>query len=137
MANHREADRTTASPANVNREIERKFLVVKLPADLSGHKRRLLTQGYLVITDDLEELRLRRSDDKFYQTFKAGRGLERMEAEIELSREQFDALWPATEGRRVVKDRYELEHGGFVIEVDVYRGQLEIIPLAGADVEVR
>ena len=70
-------------------------------------------------------------------TLGAGRGLERMELEVELSREQFDALWPATEGRRVVKDRYEVEHGGFVIEVDVYHNALSGLLTAEVEFDSR
>ena len=94
-------------------------------------------QGYLLVAEDGTELRLRSVGDRFYQTLKTGRGLERMELEIELGREQFDALWPATEGRRVVKDRYELEHGGLVIEVDVYHGALSGLITAEVEFESR
>jgi CYTH domain-containing protein len=137
MSDHHDVDCTTPFSTNTNREVERKFLVLKPPADLEGRKKRSLTQGYLVITDEGEELRLRRSDESFYQTFKAGRGLERVEAEIELSREQFEVLWPATEGRRIVKDRYELDHGGFVIELDVYQGALAGLVIAEVEFDSR
>jgi adenylate cyclase len=50
----------------------------------------------------------------------------RSESEIELTSEQFDSLWPATEGRRVEKTRrvWPLE-GGPAAEVDVYAGRLD------------
>jgi CYTH domain-containing protein len=124
MSDHRKVERTTPSSTHARREIERKFLVAKLPGDMSAYEKQSLTQGYLLVTGDGTELRLRRASGRFYQTLKTGRGLERIELEIELSREQFEAMWPATEGRRVVKDRYELEHDGLVVEVDVYHDTL-------------
>jgi CYTH domain-containing protein len=137
MSDHRKADRTTPSSTHARREIERKFLVAKLPGDMSVHEKRSLTQGYLLITEDGTELRLRRAGGRFYQTLKTGRGLERMELEIELNREQFDALWPATEGRRVVKNRYKLEHDCLVIEVDVYQDALSGLITAEVEFDSR
>ena len=51
----------------------------------------------------------------------AGHGEVRGEEEIELSSEQFDALWPLTEGSRVEKRRHYVEHEGLTFEVDVFR----------------
>ena len=47
------------------------------------------------------EVRLRRRDGERVLTVKRGSGRTRTEEEIELEPEQFDALWPLTEGRRV------------------------------------
>ena len=41
-----------------------------------------------------------------------------------LTRAQFEALWPMTEGRRVEKIRYDITHEDHVIELDVYSGAL-------------
>ena len=48
-------------------------------------------------------MRLRRRDGESVLTVKRGSGRTRTEEEIELEPEQFDALWPLTEGRRVEK----------------------------------
>jgi len=48
-------------------------------------------------------------------------GLSRVEEEVRLSREQFESLWPLTEGRRIEKTRHTLPGG---VEVDVYDGSL-------------
>ena len=45
--------------------------------------------------------------------------------EIELEAEQFDALWPLTEGRRVRKRRYRRRVDEGLFEIDVYEGGLE------------
>lgn len=58
-------------------------------------------------------------------TAKSGGELVRRELETELSPQQFEALWPATEGRRIVKTRRVVEADqGLRIEFDEYAGQL-------------
>lgn len=105
-------------------EIERKFLVAALPSGLGPGL--ALDQGYLVIGEGgSSEARLRREPGRLSLTVKHGRGLVRGEYEVELSVEQFDALWPATSGRRLEKTRSRVPLGdGTVAEVDVYSGAL-------------
>jgi CYTH domain-containing protein len=81
-------------------------------------------QGYLTGESQGGEVRLRRKGGKFYETVKGVGSLTRTEYEIELTEAQFEVLWPATEGRRVEKTRYEVDHRELVIEGDIYHGQL-------------
>ncbi len=113
-----------------NREIERKFLVRKLPDDLTSYPRKSILQGYLVSLDDGLQVRLRKSGEKYLLTYKRGTGNVREEREIELNAEQFDALWPATEGKRLVKTRYEIPFGDRVVEIDVYHEKHEGLVVA-------
>jgi CYTH domain-containing protein len=106
------------------REIERKFLVDRIPDAVQVARNAEIVQGYLTSESQGAEVRLRRKGRKFYATVKSVGSLTRAEYEIELTEAQFDVLWPATEGRRVEKTRYELDHRDLVIEVDIYRGQL-------------
>ncbi len=108
----------------MTKEIERKFCVRKMP-DLTACKGVEISQGYLSVGEDGTEIRLRRKGEQFYQTVKQGKGVQRTEVEVELSRAQFDSLWPLTEGRRVEKVRYEMDEGIWTIELDVYRGHLQ------------
>ncbi len=104
-------------------EIERKFLLSAPPAGLEPG--RVLDQGYLVIGGDGSEARLRREPGRLSLTVKHGRGLARGEYEVELSAAQFEALWPATAGRRLEKTRSRFSlPDGLVAEVDVYAGAL-------------
>jgi adenylate cyclase len=105
------------------REIERKFLVSAIPAE-AGEATPIL-QGYLPLTSDDAELRVRRKGDATVLTVKHGRGLDRGEEEVAISAEVFDALWPLTEGRRIEKRRYEIPHAGATIELDEFGGDLE------------
>jgi len=115
---------------NAGREIERKFLVRKLPGDLTSYRSNEISQGYLVSLDDGTQVRLRRKGDKYSLTFKRGTGNVREEREVELTAEQFDKLWPATEGKRLVKTRYEIPLGERVVEIDVYHDRHEGLVVA-------
>ena len=111
-------------------EIERKFLVRKLPADLTSYPSNEISQGYLVSLDDGLQVRLRKSGERYWLTFKRGTGNVREEREVELTATQFDALWPATEGKRLVKTRYEIPFGDRVVEIDVYHERHEGLVVA-------
>ena len=63
-------------------EIERKFLVTALPADLPSGA--LILQGYLA-HDDHMEVRIRQYRNNHFLTVKEGSGLTRRETEIEIS----------------------------------------------------
>ncbi|MCB1056546.1 MAG: CYTH domain-containing protein [Acidobacteria bacterium] len=119
-------------------EIERKFLVRELPEGLESYPSKEIVQGYLAVVEEQVEVRVRRKAELFLLTVKrplpGDRGLARDEIEIEISREQFEALWPATAGRRVEKRRYAVPVEGGVADVDVYGGDLE--GLVTAEVEV-
>jgi len=105
------------------KEIERKWLVREIPS-LGEIPREQIIQGYLAISSDGTEVRVRRKGDEFVQTVKSRGGLARDEIEVEISPDQFRALWPATEGRRLEKTRYALEWNGYPLELDVYKGSL-------------
>jgi adenylate cyclase len=104
-------------------EIERKFLVAAIPAG-SGPGTPIL-QGYLALTSEETELRVRRKGDEMVLTVKRGRGLDRGEHEVAISAEVFETLWPLTEGRRIEKTRYEFAYGDLTIELDEFGGELE------------
>jgi CYTH domain-containing protein len=116
-------------------EVERKWLVATPPAEAMAAPGEAIDQGYLVIGEGGSEARVRRAGERLSLTVKSGAGLVRAEVEIELSAEQFDALWPATAGRRLRKTRRRLDgagavieldgEAGAVIELDVYAGPLE------------
>lgn len=105
-------------------EIERKFLVGTVPENLDQYPNKIILQGYIVIAPDGTEVRLRQKGGKFFQTVKSGSGKAREEYETEIAYEQFDALWPATEGKRVKKIRYEIPLAQGTAELDEYYGDL-------------
>jgi CYTH domain-containing protein len=109
-------------------ELERKWLVERAPPEVLSRPADHIEQGYLAVGEDGSEVRLRRRAGDCSLTVKAGRGLSRQEFEVELGADQFEALWPGTEGRRIVKSRRVLGAGGDgegpVIEFDEYGGEL-------------
>ena len=106
-------------------EIERKFLVPTLPDDLARYPSATIDQGYLALTPEGVEVRIRRKGAACFLTVKHGPGLSRIEVELPLPAEQFDLLWPLTAGRRLRKTRYDLPGpGGLTFELDVYADAL-------------
>jgi adenylate cyclase len=121
-----ERRRGPAATTDSRTEIERKFLVAELPRDIDGGPAEAVEQGYLAITDDGLEVRVRRRGDRFLLTIKKGSGAVRVEEELEIERERFARLWPLTQGRRLEKIRHVIPApGGLALEVDVYRGEVE------------
>ena len=108
----------------MNQEIERKFLVNKVPENLNKHTSTEIIQGYLAITEDGTEVRVRKKGDGYFLTVKNGFGLQRQEVEIDISRDQFEKLWSMTKGRRIEKVRFEIDYSGMKIELDIYKGIL-------------
>jgi CYTH domain-containing protein/CHAD domain-containing protein len=105
-------------------EIERKFLLSTPPAWLAERPGAALEQGYLAISERAE-VRLRRAGEGRTLTVKLGRGETREEVEVPLSPEQFECLWPLTEGARVRKTRRLVSlPDGLRAEVDAYNGRL-------------
>lgn len=111
-----------------DREVERKWLVGEAPADVLAARAEPIEQGYLAVEEDGGEVRLRRRAGRCFITAKSGRGLVRRELEVEISSEQFEALWPGTDGRRLEKTRrvveLDCESGKLSLELDEYAGAL-------------
>jgi len=106
-------------------EIERKFLIRRLPRALSKYPHKNIDQGYLTIGRDRSHVRLRRKGRVYTLTFKRGSAVGREEREIRLDRAQFEILWPATSGSRLTKTRYDVPWKNSIVEIDVYHGSNE------------
>ena len=78
-------------PVANNREIERKFLLKRLPDKLKGSRCYIIEQGYLASEPAGRQVRLRKKGSAATLTFKVGRGSHREEREIRLSPKQFDS----------------------------------------------
>ena len=106
-------------------EIERKFLIRRLPRGLTKYPHKKIDQGYLTIGRDRSHVRLRRKGRVYTLTFKRGSAVGREEREIRLDRTQFEILWPATSGARLTKTRYEVPWKNWIVEIDIYHGSNE------------
>jgi CYTH domain-containing protein len=113
-----------------HKEIERGFLVKSLPENLEEYHHEEIIQGYLAITEDGTEIRIRKEGDKYFQVIKRETGKTRFELIVEITEEQFKTLWEVIKGRKIEKTRYRIPYGNNIIEVDVYHGDLEGLVLA-------
>ena len=104
-------------------EIEKKFLVNKLPSDLDQYESKNIEQSYIA-TDP--ELRLRKIRTQCYLTIKSKGDLARQEFEITLTQEQFENLWQKKETNVIEKERYFIPiNDNLIAELDVYSGFLQ------------
>ena len=116
-------------------EIERKFLPAELP-DLEKYTKKRIEQGYLC-TDPV--VRIRRSDDEYYLTYK-GRGLmAREEYNLPLNEEAYRHMREKCDGNIIEKDRYLIpmdgDNAGLTVELDVFDGVMKGLVLAEVEFE--
>lgn len=115
-------------------EIERKYLLNYLPDSIVHGKGSMIRQGYIMV-DGESEVRVRQYGKKYFLTVKSGTGLKREETEIDITKRQFNLLWPATKALRIEKERHRTKYRGRIIEIDLFHGRLEGLQLA--EVEFR
>ncbi|PIT88778.1 MAG: adenylate cyclase [Candidatus Magasanikbacteria bacterium CG10_big_fil_rev_8_21_14_0_10_36_32] len=116
-----------------NQEIERKFIIKSLPNNIEQYPHKEIMQGYLTIDENKEKIRLRKKGEKYFKTIKSGSGKVRTEIEEEITEKVFNSLWDNTKGKRIEKTRYEIPNESGIIELDIYRGDLD--GLVTAEVE--
>lgn len=114
-------------------EIERKYLIKKLPENLETFPYAEIEQGYLN-TDPV--VRIRRSNDNYTLTYK-GKGLMvREEYNLPLNAESFAHLKEKIDGRLIQKRRYRIPYGDkYTIELDIFGGDLAPLQLAEVEFE--
>ena len=84
-------------------EIERKFTIRQLPANLDDYECLHMEQGYLC-TEPV--VRIRRENDTYYLTYKGKGLLAREEANLPLTKESYEHLIKKADGIIIKKDRY-------------------------------
>lgn len=108
--------------ADRNIEIERKFLVDKLPKNLCDYESEKIRQAYISTNPTI---RLRQLDDTYIFTFKGSGRMSKTEFEYPLTEEQFDELYKKSEGNTISKTRYLIPlDDGLTAELDVYHDDL-------------
>ena len=112
-------------------EIERKYLIKDLPADLDAYPFHIIEQAY-ICTDPV--IRIRRQDDEYYLTCKGTGMLSREECNLPMSAAAYENLMKKTEGIVIRKRRHLLPaQNGLTIELDCFEGVHS--PLVIAEVE--
>ena len=128
--------------SEVGFEVERVYLLDRMPELTVPCERLRLDQGYLVPPPgshpgEAPEGRVRSTrfpdgSEEFTHTIKRGMGLIREEQERRITREEFERIWPLTRGRRLGKFRTRVPDRGLVWELDEFRG----LDLVLAEVEI-
>lgn len=112
-------------------EIERKFLIQKMPEDLGSYPCHIIEQGYLC-TDPV--VRIRRQDDEYILTYKGSGLLCREEYNLPLTAEAYAHLKTKADGNFISKKRYVLPLAdSLFIELDIF--EAPFAPLMLAEVE--
>ena len=112
-------------------EIERKYLIRRLPGNTENYPCRIISQGYLN-TDPV--VRIRRDNDKYELTYKSKGFMERQEYNLPLTREAYEHLLTKIDGYMIRKKRYMIPlKCGLTAELDVFEEQLA--PLLLVEVE--
>ena len=103
-------------------EIERKYLVRKLPENLEQYNKKKIAQGYLC-TEPV--VRIRRSNDDYYMTYKGGGLMVREEYNLPLTQEAYEHLRPKIDGLLIAKARYLIPlDNKLTAELDVFEEDL-------------
>ncbi|MDD3368891.1 MAG: CYTH domain-containing protein, partial [Lachnospiraceae bacterium] len=115
-------------------EIERKFTVKKLPANLKDYKFHIIEQAYLN-TDPV--IRIRREDDSYYLTYKGKGLLAREEYNLPLNKESYEHLLPKADGNIISKTRYLLpiEDTDLTVELDLFNAPFDDLIIAEVEFE--
>lgn len=111
-------------------EIERKFLVQQLPEAYHTYPRHRIEQAYLCVTP---VVRVRRSNDAYYLTYKGSGLLAREEVNLPLTAESYRHLLEKADGNVIAKDRFCIPFEEHIIELDIFDSPFA--PLMIAEVE--
>ena len=99
-------------------EIERKFTIKKLPDDLAQYEKKKIIQAYLCREP---VVRIRKSDDSYYMTYKGSGMISREEYNLALTADAFEHLLKKADGNVISKTRYIIP-----IEKPAFRGSYEL-----------
>lgn len=119
-------------------EIERKYTIKELPANLDSYPCHLIEQAYL---NTKPVVRIRKEDDDYYLTYKGSGMMAREEYNLPLNEESYYHLREKADGIVITKKRYVLPLADFqpdnqnklFIELDIFEGKLA--PLIIAEIE--
>lgn len=117
-------------------EIEKKFLIKSLPANLEAYSSHIIEQAYLC-TDPV--VRIRKQDEEYYLTYKGNGLLIREEYNLPLTEEAYHHLKEKADGNVISKTRYLIPLTGsdLTIELDVFASPFSGLVLAEVEFPTR
>ena len=118
-----------------NKEIERKFLVdlYKSGLNLKDFEFLHIEQGYL--NSGFPVVRVRKSNDNYYLTYKSGGVLSHDEYNLPLTKESYLHLLAKSDGNIITKKRYLIPFEKYTIELDIFEGIYDGLILAEVEFE--
>ena len=109
-------------------EIERKYLVKRLPEQLSQYTCLEIEQAYL---NREPVVRIRRQNEEYILTYKGSGMMIREEYNLPLDKASYEHLREKADGKIIKKKRYIIPiEGGLKVELDVFEGVHQGIVLA-------
>ena len=84
-------------------EIERKFLIKRLPEGLDTYEHHEISQGYI---STYPVMRIRQLDESYILTMKSSGLLTREEYEMSISKEEFDNLTAKVDGNVIMLEKF-------------------------------
>ncbi|MBE5958567.1 MAG: CYTH domain-containing protein [Lachnospiraceae bacterium] len=101
-------------------EIEKKYLILQVPKDLENYDHHEIEQGYLSVNP---VVRVRKSDEEYYLTYKGKGMMAREEYNLPLTKESYEHLIKKADGNVITKTRYlfPLENN-LTAELDIFHG---------------
>lgn len=115
-------------------EIEKKFLVRRLPSNLTQYEAWNIEQGYL---NEKPAIRIRRVNGDYILTYKSKEECQNgtpvcvsREEELPLTADAYEHLKTKTDGHLIEKTRYRIPYETHVIELDIFHGAHEGIVVA-------
>ncbi len=110
-------------------EIERKFLLDKLPKGYTKLEHFEIDQGYFKTKERLRRILRTNGRVEYWYETKNGNGIGKPENKHRIYRATFDTSWEKTKRRRLAKTRYlkpdPQPNSALVFEIDQFRGKLK------------
>lgn len=108
-------------------EIERKYLIKQLPDHLDQYEHQKIAQGYLCTNP---VVRIRRSNDDYYMTYKGNGLMVREEYNLPLTQQAYEHLLTKIDGLLISKTRYLIPlNDNLVAELDIFEDDLHGLQL--------
>lgn len=115
-------------------EIERKYLIDKnkLPMNYNEYPYHEIEQAYLC-TEPV--VRVRRSDYKYYMSYKSKGLMVREEYNLPLTKDGYEHLLEKADGIIIKKKRYLIPYDGYTVELDIFEDSYDGLVLAEVEFE--
>lgn len=122
-------------------EIERKYLLDKIPFNLDNFPFTYIQQAYISTTPVIR-IRSKKSPKdsltKYILTIKSSGLLERQEYELSLTREEYESLLSKVSGNVITKKRYLIPlEEGLTLELDIFEGDFDGLVMGEIEFESR